>query len=181
MFLLFLGETLVRSTISLRDYQYDGSKGTTPLLTKSGPPRTPSEFHNLPSTLLFILVVLVGVFIIICGLFVGAYFYKHCNTRTYSNKSRRVDPISNQREVYNSLEMNVHEQSIHSRDQTYLEPVSDAKKHYEEILSLNETTEQICKPISEETEFVKVSPKLQSCCFSSAKRFKRSLIDKHSL
>lgn len=138
VFLLFLGETSVRSTISLRDYTYDGSKGTTPLLTKSGSPGTPSEFHNLPSTLLFILVVLVGVFIIICGLFVGAYFYKHCNTRSYSNKSKKVDPISNQREVYNSLEMNVHEQSIHSQDQTYLEPVSDAKTHYEEIISLNE-------------------------------------------
>lgn len=179
--MLFLGEPSVRSTIYLRDYTYDGSKGTTPLLTKNGSSGTPPALHNLPSTLLFILVLLVGVFIIICGIFVGTYFYKHCNMRTYSNKSRKVDQISNQREEYNSLEYNVHEGSIHSRDQTYLEPVSDARQHYEEIISLNETTEQICQTISEETEIVKVSPKLQSCYFPSAKRFKRSLIGTNSL
>lgn len=179
--LLFIGETSVRSTISLRDYTYDRSKGTTPLLPKNGSSGTPLAFHNLPSTLLYILIVLVGVFIIICGLFVGTYFYKHCYTQSYSTKSRKVDQICNEREEYNSLELKIHEESIHSRDQTYLEPVSDAKPHYEEIISLNEATEQICQTISEETEIEKVSLKLQSYYFPSAKRFKKPLIGTNSL
>lgn len=120
--MLFLGETSVRSTISLLDYRDDRGKGT---------------------------FVLVGIFIIICGIFVGIYSHKHCNTQSYSIKSRKIDQISNEREEYNSLELNVHEESIHSRDPTYLEPVSNAKPHYEEIISLNETTEQICQTISE--------------------------------
>lgn len=109
-------------------------------------------FRILPSTLLYILIVLVGVLIIICGIFVGIYSHKHCNTHFYSIKSRKIDQISNEREEYNSLELNVHEESIHSRDPTYLEPVSYAKPHYEEIISLNETTEQKCQTISEKME-----------------------------
>lgn len=147
--LLFLGETSVRSTISFLDYTYDRGKRTTPLLPKNGSSGTSLAFHIFPSTLLYILIVLVGVLIIICGIFVGIYSHKHCNTQSYSIKSRKIDQISNEREEYNSLELNVHEESIHSRDPTYLEPVSDAKPHYEEIISLNETTEQICQTISE--------------------------------
>lgn len=93
----------------------------------------------------------------------------------------KVNQCSNQREEYNSLELNEREDSIHSRDQTYLEPVSDTKPHYEEIISVNETTEQICQTISEETEIEKVSLKLQSCYFPSAKRFKKPLIGTNSL
>lgn len=125
---------------------------------------------------------MVGIFIIICGIFVGTYSYKHCNTHSYSTKNIKVDQISNQREEYNSLELNVGEDSIHSRDQTYLEPVSDAKPHYEEIISLNETTEQISQNISEQTEHdERASLKLQSCYFSSAKRYTRPLINTNSL
>lgn len=93
----------------------------------------------------------------------------------------KVNQSSNQREEYNSLELNEREDSIHSRDQTYLEPVSDTKPHYEEIISVNETTEQICQTISEETEIGKVSLKLQSCYFPSAKRLKKPLIGTNSL
>lgn len=146
------GETSVRSTISLLDYTDDRGKRTTQLLPKNGSSGKSLAFHILPSTLLYILIVLVGVFIIICGVFVGIYSHKHCNTQSYSTKSRKVDQISNEREEYNSLELNVHEESIHSRDPTYLEPVSDAKPHYEEIISLNETTEQICQTISDKME-----------------------------
>lgn len=150
--MLFLEGTSVRSTISLLDYTDDRGKGTTPLLPKNGSSGKLLEFHILPPTLLYILIVLVGVFIIICGIFVGIYSHKHCNTQSYSIKSRKVDQISNEREEYNSLELNVHEESIHSRDPTYLEPVSDAKSDYEEIISLNETTEQIYQTISEKME-----------------------------
>lgn len=94
----------------------------------------------------------------------------------------KVDQSSNQREEYNSLELNVREDSIHSRDQTYLEPVSDAKPHYDEIISLNETTEQISQNISEQTKHdEKVSLKLQSCYFFSAKRYTRPFINTNSL
>lgn len=180
--MLFLGETSVKSKLFLRDNTYDRSKGTTPLLTKDGTPGTPLAFHNLPSTLLYILIVLVGIFIIICGIFVGTYSYKHCNTHSYSTKTMKVDQSSNQREEYNRLELNVREDSIHSRDQTYLEPVSDAKPHYAEIISLNETTEQISQNISEQTEHdEKVSLKLQSCYFFSAKRYTRPFINTNSL
>lgn len=180
--MLFLGETSLRSTISLRDYTYNRNKGTTPLLPKNGSSGTPLAFHNLPSTLLYILIVLVGIFIIICGIFVGTYSYKHCNAHSYATKNIKVNQISNQREEYNSLELNVGEDSIHSRDQTYLEPVSDAKAHYEEVISLNETTEQISQNISEQTEDgEKASQKLQSCYFSSAKRYKRPFVNTNSL
>lgn len=178
--MLFLGETSLKSTISLRDYTYN--RRTTPLLPKNGSPGTPLAFHNLPSTLLYILIVLVGIFIIICGIFVGTYSYKQCNANSYSTKNIKVDQISNQREEYNSLELNVGEDSIHSRDETYLEPVSDAKAHYEEVISLNETTEQISQNISEQTEDgEKASQKLQSCYFSSAKRYTRPFVNTNSL
>lgn len=179
--LLFLGETSVWSTISLLDYTDDRGKRTTQLLPKNGSSGKSLAFHILPSTLLYILIVLVGVFIIICGVFVGIYSHKHCNTQSYSTKSRKVDQISNEREEYNSLELNVHEESIHSRDPTYLEPVSDAKPHYEEIISLNETTEQICQTISDKMEIQNVSMKLQSSYFPSAKRFQKPYIDTNSL
>lgn len=178
------GETSVKSTVFLRDNTYDRSKGTTPLLTKNVSFGTPLAFHNLPSTLIYILIGLVGIFTIICGIFVGTYFYKHCIRQSYSTQSKNVDQISNQREEYNSLELNVHvhEESIHSRDQTYLEPVFDAKPHYEEIISPIETTEQISQTISEQTEHDEnVSLKLQRCFFSSAKRYKRPWISTNSL
>lgn len=141
--MLFLGEASAKSTISLQNYIYGRSKGTTPSLTKEGSSGTSLANYNPPTTILYILTILVGIFIIICGIFVGTYLYKHCFTESYSTESKKVDQISNQREKYNSLELNVHDESIHTRDQTYLEPVSDAKPHYEEIICLNETTEQI--------------------------------------
>lgn len=169
----FLGKTSVRSTIFLPDYTYDRSEGTTPLIPKNGSSGTQLASHYLSSTLLYILIVLVGIFVIICGIFVGTYFYNHCIIQTYLTQSKTTDQLSNQREEYNSLEMNVHEESIHSRDQTYLEPVSDAKPHYEEIISqnINETTEQLSKTISEQREIKK----------DSLKRYKRPFIRTNSL
>lgn len=145
LLLLFLGETSVKNTTILRDYTYDRNKGTTPLLTKNGSSGTPLAVHNLSSTLVFILITFVGIFTIICGIFVGTYFYKHCIKQSYSTQSKNVDQIFHQREEYNSLELNVHvhehEEIIHSRDQTYLEPVFGAEPHYEEIISPIQTTE----------------------------------------
>lgn len=122
--MLFLGETSVKSTIFLRDYTYDRSIGTTQSLTIKGPSRT----------LLYIPLVSVVIFIINGGIYVGIYFYKHCNTQSYSTKIRKDYQISNQREEYNSVELNVDEKGDHSRDQTYLEHASDAKPNYEETI-----------------------------------------------
>lgn len=110
------------------------------------------------------------------------YLLEHIPTNNVTQILTQVDQISNQREEYNSLELNVGEDSIHSRDETYLEPVSDAKAHYEEVISLNETTEQISQNISEQTEDgEKASQKLQSCYFSSAKRYTRPFVNTNSL
>lgn len=131
----------MKSSKSLLNGTFERSKGTTPLLNKEGFSGTQLVFHTLPSTLLYILISLVGIFIIICGIFVGTYVYKHCIRQPYSAENKKFDQMSNQQEGYNSLGLNVQEEeNIRLRNQIYLEPVSDIKPQYEEIINRNETT-----------------------------------------
>lgn len=118
----------------------DKVKGTTPIFTKDTFTKTSLFFQNVPFTVMYIAIALIGIFVLLCGLYVGTYFYNHCIIRTASSDLKSVDNISNDREGYNSLGINLQVQNDISSDPTYLEPVSDVIPHYVEIIDENDTS-----------------------------------------
>ena len=75
----------------------------------------------------------MGLFFVLCSLFVGTYFYKHCIKRVVISEQKGNCDQSNIREGYNGLGLAIHPQSNNRRDLVYLEPVDSYKADYEEI------------------------------------------------
>lgn len=92
---------------------------------------TSSGSHNtsMPHFLMYLIVTSVVIFIILCSMFVGTYFYKHCLTQRVS-RIKNVD-LSNSKEGY--LDVDTHQQGNQGRDLDYLEPVNSYKTDYNEI------------------------------------------------
>lgn len=83
--------------------------------------------------MMYTIIALVGVFIIICGVFVGTYVYKHCVKQNPTASDKELVQFSKPTEEYNWLAIPFQEQSDRCSDPTYLEPVSDTRSQYYEI------------------------------------------------
>lgn len=124
--------------------------------------------QGLPNAIVYIIVVLVCGFMILFGLFVGVYFYKHCikNTIIIDEKGEHS---FNSIEGYKSLNQPESNQAIENwHDSTYLEPVFDARLHYNEIENKEEITEEIISDAfvqQEQEEVIILSPRFKSCHF----------------
>lgn len=127
-----------------------------------------SDNQGLPNAIVYIIVALVCAFMILFGLFVGVYFYKHCikNTIIIDEKGEHS---FNQIEGYKSLNQPESNQAIENwHDSTYLEPVFDARLHYNEIENKEEITEEIISDAfvqQEQEEVIILSPRFKSCHF----------------
>lgn len=107
-------------------------KGTTQLVNRITLSETPLVIKGLPLAILFIIIALVGSLVILCGLFVGTYIYKHCIKQTTVNH-----PSLKQQEGYDSLALDLQEQRSHTRPPSYLEPVFETSSHYEDVYNLH--------------------------------------------
>lgn len=103
-------------------------KGTTQIVNKITPSGTPLVIQGLPLTILFIIIALVVFVIILCGLFVGTYVYKHCKRQPTA-----VYLSLKQQDGYDSLALDVQQQIGHSSPPIFLEPVSDTCSNYDDI------------------------------------------------
>lgn len=101
--------------------------------------KPPNLIEGLSNIVIYSLFALIGVLIMLCGLCVCTYFYKHCIKQSFSNSSKGNKYILEQREGYNDLEMDKIEQIDNSSDQAYLDPVSDVRPQYEEIIDFEKT------------------------------------------
>lgn len=104
------------------------AKGTTPRVTGITYQGTSLVIHGLPLIVTYTVVVFIGLFIVLCGVFVGIHFYKHC-----VKHSATADHSFKQQDGYDNLEMDAQPQIAHSSDPTYLDPLSDPKPQYDEI------------------------------------------------
>lgn len=96
------------------------------------------ERPPVPYNILYMIITLVCIFVILFGLFVGIYFYKHCIKLTNITDDKGESHF-NLNEGYKSLEQLDTNRSVNSlRDSTYLEPLFDARLHYDEIESQDE-------------------------------------------
>lgn len=110
------------------------------------------ERPPVPNIILYMIITLVCIFVILFGLFVGIYFYKHCIKLTNITNDKGESHF-NLNEGYKSLNQLDSNRSVNSlRDSTYLEPLFDARLHYDEIENHNEISA---------TEIVRVSVKRQ--------------------
>ena len=96
---------------------------------------------NLSHTILYIVIAFIGIIIILCGLFVGTYFFKHCVRQVVLTERIGKSDIPITKAGYSSLSVNIHPQCEQPRDPTYLEPVSSHDTHYNEIVENNEINE----------------------------------------
>lgn len=107
----------------------------------------------VPYSILYMVITLVCIFVILFGLFVGIYFYKHCIKLTNISDDKGESHF-NLNEGYKSLHQLDTNRSVNSlRDSTYLEPLFDARLHYDEIENQDELSA---------TEIVRVSIKRQN-------------------
>lgn len=124
------------------------------------------ERPPLPYNILYMIISLVCIFVILFGLFVGVYFYKHC-IKMKNITDDKGESHSNLNEGYKSLNHLDTNQSVSSlRDSTYLEPLFDPRLHYDEIenqdeLSATGIVRVWIKRQNEET--VKICTRSKSC------------------
>lgn len=136
--------------------------------------KPPTLIEGLSNIVIYSIFALIVVLIMLCGLCVGTYFYRHCIKHSFSNSSIGNTYSLNQRDVYNDLEMDKHEQNDNSSDQAYLEPVSDARPQYDEITDIEETNKLFTsKPLGpnqfeqiELSKLLSTTQHLQNCNFS---------------
>lgn len=125
--------------------------------------KPPTLIEGLSNNVIYSLFALIGVLIMLCGLCVGTYFYRHCIKHSFSKSSKGNKYILDQRDGYNDLEMDKHEQNDNSSDQAYLEPVSDVRPQYEEIIDFEETDKPLTSKNLGQSQFEKFElPKLLS-------------------
>lgn len=108
------------------------TKRTTQILTKTTLNGSPLVIQGISLIMLYVIIVLGGLFVILCGVFVSTYLHKHCINNCKPNA--RDDASLKKQDGYDSLEMNIQEPIAHSSDPAYLEPLSDARPHYEDII-----------------------------------------------
>lgn len=98
-----------------------------------------SEQPPVPYSIMYMIIALVCIFVILFGLFVGIYFYKHCIKLTHITDDKGESHF-NSNEGYKSLnQLNTNRSTNSPRDSSYLEPFFDARLHYDEIENKNET------------------------------------------
>lgn len=114
--------------------------------TTLGRSRSTSSENSLviPSfsqTILYIIIAFAGIIVILCGLFVGTYFHKHCIRQAVLTERIGKSDIPSAKAGYSGLSVNIHPQCEQPRDPTYLEPVSSHDTHYNEINEKDEINE----------------------------------------
>lgn len=124
--------------------------------------------QGLPNAIAYIIVALVCAFMILFGLFVGVYFYKHCIKNTIIIDEKREHSF-NQIEGYKSLNQPESNQAIENHhDSTYIEPIFEASLHYNEIENKEEIIEHIISDVfvqQQNEEVAILSPRSKSCHF----------------
>lgn len=108
------------------------TKRTTQILTKTTLNGSTLVIQDLSLITLYVIIALGGLFVILCGVFVSTYLHKHCINNCKPNA--RDDVSLKKQDGYDSLQMNVQEPVAHSSVPAYLEPISDARPHYEDII-----------------------------------------------
>lgn len=159
--LLFLAGSSIKSTSYTDHSTSDWIKSTMPIFMKDPSSKPPTLIEGLSNIVIYSLFALIGVLIILCGLCVCTYFYKHCIKQSFTNSSKGNKYILEQREGYNDLEMDKHEQNDNSNDQAYLEPVSDVRPQYEEIIDYENR-----QTVNELPKLLSTSQRSQNCNFS---------------
>lgn len=124
--------------------------------------------QGLPNAIVYIIVALVSAFMILFGLFVGVYFYKHCIKNTIIIDEKREHSF-NSIEGYKSLNQPESNQAIENwHESTYLEPVFEARLHYNEIENKEEIIEEMISDVfvqQQHEEVIILSPRSKSCHF----------------
>lgn len=96
------------------------------------------EQPPVPYSILYMIIALVCIFVILFGLFVGIYFYKHCIQQTNITADKDESNF-NLNDGYKSLHrMETSQSESNPRDSSYLEPLFDARLHYDEIENQDE-------------------------------------------
>lgn len=137
MILLF-ADTLMKRTPYFQFSTAGQVTGTNTSVTKIQSSGASLEVYRLSNTVLYIIIVIAGVFVFISSVFVGTYFYKHCIEKTVSANNQGLDHFPKHKDGYNSLEMGVQESENQFSDPTYLEPVLNPRTHYDEIIDHSE-------------------------------------------
>lgn len=141
MILLF-ADTLMKRTPYFQFSTAGQLTGTNKSVTKIQSSGASLEVYRLSNTVLYIIIVIAGVFVFISSVFVGTYFYKHCIEKTVSANNQGPGHFPKHKDGYNSLEMGVQESENQFSDPTYLEPVSNPRTHYDEIIDHTERSTQ---------------------------------------
>lgn len=193
--MLILAGSSIKSTSYNHHSTSDWIQSTMPALMKDPSSKPPTLIEGLANIVIYSLFALIGVLIMLCGLCVGTYFYRHCIKHSFPNSSKRNKYVLEQRDGYNDLEMDKHEQNDNSSEQAYLEPVSDMRPQYDEIIDLEETD----KPLTSEnlgqsqfekfklSELLSTAQHSQNCSFSfevknkTSSSIKRMLFPSNSL
>lgn len=125
-----------------------------------------SEQPPVPYSILYIIITLVCVFVILFGLFVVIYFYKHCIKLTNITNDKGESNF-NSNEGYKSLnQLNTNRSTSSLRDSSYLEPLFDARLHYDEIENQDEKkAEEMSQFLNQKLneENVLLFPRSKSC------------------
>lgn len=132
--ILYILDTPEQNTAYLLNSTSNQITGTIPLLKKSTSSGIPMVVKAPSHTvIMYAIIALAGVFVIICGVFVGTYVYKNCVRQPPTTSDKELAQFSNPKEEYNSLSIPFQEQSDHCNDPTYLEPVTNTRSQYNEI------------------------------------------------
>lgn len=103
---------------------------------------------SLSQTILFTVLAFAGIIVILCGLFVGTYFYKHCIRQVVFTERIGKSDIPSAKAGYSSLSANIQPQCDQPRDPTYLEPMSSHDTHYNVIIEKDEINESCIEEMS---------------------------------
>lgn len=105
---------------------------------------------------------------ILFGLFVGVYFYKHCIKPTTQLDGKEMHSFDSM-EGYKSLTQPENNQAFENpHGSLYLEPISEPNVHYNEILNKEEMVEEGISDVNvqkQNEEIVILSPRSSSCHF----------------
>lgn len=136
MFVLGIVNSSITSMINTTSAKmYQTTQMSTEQVSSDG---KPLERPPVPYNILYMIIALVCIFVILFGLFVGIYFYKHCIKLTNISDEKGESQF-NLNEGYKSLNQFDANRSVNSlRDSTYLEPLFDARLHYNEIENQDE-------------------------------------------
>lgn len=186
---IFLAGSSIKSTSYTDHSTSDWIKSTMPIFMKDPSSKPPTLIEGLSNIVIYSLFALIGVIIILCGLCVCTYFYKHCIKQPFTKSSKGNKYIVEQLEGYNDLEMDKHEQNDNSSDQVYLEPMSDVRPQYEEIIDFEKTDKPLTSKNLGQSQFeIFELPKLlstgqhsQNCNFSCEVRDSTSSGSKRKL